>query len=66
MVDKYPKLRYRLTPILGDLYYEEMPLIETLEKAFIWWDSCDRLASLQELDFWIEDNLNVKLPYDGP
>ena len=35
VVEKYPKLRYKLTRIAGDLYYEEMTVEETLQKAFL-------------------------------
>ena len=30
-----PKLKYKIKEICGDLYYEEMSVEETLEKAFI-------------------------------
>ena len=67
LVSKHPKMRYKLKVIMGDYYYEEMSLEETIEKAFIGPASEDlKLKSQDDADDWIRDNLNQMLPLDGP
>jgi hypothetical protein len=39
----YPKFRYKLKYIAGDLFYEEMSFEEACEKIFISADSDDKL-----------------------
>ena len=50
-----------------DYYYEEMPLEEAIEKIFIGPESSDKiLRNHRDVDTYIRDNLNVKVPLDGP
>ena len=34
-IKKYPKLRYKLKHIMGDIYYEMMSVEETINKFFV-------------------------------
>jgi len=43
---------------MGDFYYEEMSVEETMQKAYQWWDDKKALKSRHELDCWAEDSLN--------
>ena len=66
MVKQHPKLRYKIVPFCGDYYYQEMSVEETMAKAYQWWDEDKALKNADELDLWVEDNINMKLPFDGP
>jgi hypothetical protein len=61
------KFRYKVKEIAGDYYYEEMSLEETKRKIFVQPQSDDKiLRSQADIDQYIADNMNVKLPMDGP
>ena len=67
MFDLLPKMRYKIKSICGDYYYEEMTKEEAMKKAFIKPESEDQvLRSRDDIDAYVRDNLNVKLPLDGP
>jgi hypothetical protein len=62
-----PKMRYKIKVICGDYYYEEMSVEETIQKAVIGPESEEKvLASRDDIDAFARDNLNAKLPLDGP
>ena len=62
-----PKFRYKIKEIAGDYYYEEMPLEEMKQKIFVRPQSDDKvLRSQADIDQYIADNMNEKLPMDGP
>jgi len=62
-----PKFRYKIKEIAGDYYYEEMTLEECKKKVFLTPQSNDKiLKNQQDIDEYIRDNLNVKMPLDGP
>lgn len=62
-----PKFRYKVKEIAGDYYYEEMSFEETCEKALIGPESPEKvLKSQSEIDQYIRDNINEKMPLDGP
>jgi hypothetical protein len=64
---QFPKYKYKVKQIAGDLYYEEMSTEETIEKMFLRPESPDKiLRNQKEIDMYIRDNLNTKLPLDGP
>lgn len=53
--------------IAGDYYYEMMSVEETIEKMFLRPESPDKiLRNQKEIDMYIRDNMNVKMPLDGP
>lgn len=47
VIAKIPKLRYKVKEIAGDYYYEEMSVEETIEKAFIYPESDDKILKNQ-------------------
>lgn len=51
----------------GDLYYEKISAEEALEKGFFFQrDPAKILTSQREIEMFVEDNINVKIPLDGP
>ena len=64
---KMPKLRYKIKVICGDYYYEEMSVEETMQKAVIRVQSPEAmLKNKNDIDMFVRDNMNVKMPLDGP
>lgn len=62
-----PKFMYKVKVIAGDYYYEKMSELETTKKAFLQpASSLKVLKCQQDIDNYIRDNMNVKLPMDGP
>ena len=67
IIKLYPKFRYKLKYVAGDLYYEEMSFEEACEKIFIFSGSDDKLVrSNKDFDMYVRDNMNEKMPLDGP
>jgi hypothetical protein len=67
MIKNYPKFRYKVKEIFGDYYYEEMSVEETSERIFLYpKDDSKVLKNQDEIDQYIRDNLNEKMPLDGP
>ena len=67
MFETLPKMRYKIKSICGDYYYEMMSKEETMKKAFISPESEGKTLSCKdEIDAYVRDNLNEKLPLDGP
>lgn len=63
----FERLRYKIKCIAGDYYYEKMSVEETYEKCFIGPESEDKvLRNLNDINEYIRDNINEKLPLDGP
>ena len=60
-----PKFRYKLVEFAGDYYYQEMSVQEAISKGFVVGDQ-NNLKSQQDIDRFAQDNLNEKLPLDGP
>ena len=66
-IELMPKFRYKIKEIMGDYYYEEMSIEETCRKALIRPESPDKILKSQaEIDEYIRDNINEKMPLDGP
>ena len=62
-----PKLRYKIKEICGDYYYEMMSVEETMQKCFLEPKSPEKvLKNQKDIDMYIRDNMNVKMPLDGP
>ena len=62
-----PKFSYKFVNIAGDYYYETMSEEETFKKAFqVITDPEKTLKSQEEMDQFVQDNINAKLPMDGP
>lgn len=62
-----PKFRYKLKEIAGDYYYESMPMEELIDKFFVGPESEDKvLRSQDDINQYIADNINKKMPMDGP
>ena len=62
-----PKFRYKIKVIAGEYYYEKMSMEEAIDKIFVKADSDDKLLKNQsDIDAYMRDNLNIKLPLDGP
>lgn len=62
-----PKFFYKLVNIGGDYFYESMTEEETLKKAFLEIDDPQKTIKNQDqMDQFVQDNINVKLPVDGP
>jgi NRPS condensation-like uncharacterized protein len=66
-VSDFPKMRYKVKEIFGDYYYEEMSVEETIQKVLLYPEGDDKiLRSQADINAYIRDNLNVKMPLDGP
>ena len=65
LIKRFEKSRYRIVSFCGDFYYKEMSVKETLEKGYKWLDEGEKLNNMAEMDCWVEDNVNMKLPFDG-
>ena len=64
---KFPKFRYKVVNKFGDLYYEEMPFDTAFERACSFVTDPNYLLKDQnEIDHYMRDNINKKLPLDGP
>mmetsp|Transcript_1953 Transcript_1953/g.3388 ORF Transcript_1953/g.3388 Transcript_1953/m.3388 type:complete len:359 (-) Transcript_1953:686-1762(-) len=64
---RFPKFRYKIVNKFGDLYYEEMEINDALDKAvFFETDKSKGFKSQHEVDMYIRDNMNIKMPMDGP
>jgi len=51
----------------GDYYYEKMPMGEMMNKIYVGPDSSDKvLESIDDVNRYISDNINIKIPMDGP
>ena len=51
----------------GDMYYSEMMSVEeTMEKAFTYFSEDKMLKTQEEVDLFCRDNVNDKIPLDGP
>lgn len=62
-----PKMRYKIKEIMGDYYYEMMSVEETISKVFLTPETSDHVIKNQhEIDQYIRDNMNIKMPLDGP
>ena len=48
------------------MYYIKMSIEETMKKAFTYSTSDKMPQNQHELDCFVQDNLNTKLPLDGP
>ena len=65
--EKQPKMRYKIKEIFGDYYYEVMSVEETVKKAFVYPKSPDHALKCQkDIDDYVRDNMNQKVPLDGP
>ena len=66
-VSDFPKMRYKVKEIFGDYYYEEMSVEETIQKVLLYPEGDDKILRCQaDINAYIRDNLNVKMPLDGP
>lgn len=67
MIRQMPKFRYKIKEVCGDYYYELMTYEEAVSKIFITAEDKDKeVQNQQDIDDYIRDNLNVKMPLDGP
>ena len=60
-----PKFRYKIIEFAGDYYYEMMSVEETIRKGFIVGKD-DNCRTAEDIDRFAQDNVNEKLPLDGP
>lgn len=65
MIGYLPKMRSRIVTIAGDYYYERMSMDETLEKGLVELPE-GLIKTPADIDLFLQDNLNTKLPLDGP
>ena len=66
-LNTYENFNYKIVSIFGDYYYEKMSKEETFEKGFVHWqDPKEGLKDQHEIDCFVSDNINKKLPLDGP
>ena len=62
-----PKFMYKVKIIAGDYYYEKMSEVETKGKAFLEPKSSLKVLKCQkDIDNYIRDNMNERMPLDGP
>jgi RNA binding exosome subunit len=50
----------------GDLYYNKISEQESFDKAFKFLEGDDVISNQHDIDLFIQDNINVKIPLDGP
>ena len=66
-VDIHPKFRCKITYRFGDCYYEEISKDEAMDRGYHFEDDpAKTLKNQTDLDCYIRDNLNTKIPLDGP
>ena len=66
-LDSYENFNYKIVSIFGDYYYEKISKEEAMEKGVIHWtDPKDTLKDQHEIESFVQDNINTKLPLDGP
>lgn len=64
---KHEKFSYKIVEKFGDLYYEKMDFEQALERGCIWIDDSEKTPkTYHDLDCYIRDNINKKVPLDGP
>ena len=62
-----PKMRYCVECVGGDYYYREMSMEEAMSKAVLYNTDPKRiLRSWTDVDRFVQDNINIKMPLDGP
>jgi len=67
MMKTQPKFRYTLKQIAGDYYYEKLTIDEAVDRVFLKPESDDKiLRSQKDIDEYIRDNINIRMPLDGP
>ena len=66
-IDKYEKFRYSVEYKYSDLYYKKMSKEEAFKKGWHFESDPEKtLKNKYELECFIRDNMNVKVPLDGP
>lgn len=50
----------------GDLYYNALPEDEAFEKSFYFLEGENAITNMNDIDLFVQDNINVKIPLDGP
>lgn len=66
-ISHFEKFRYKVVYRFGDIYYDLMTPEEALEKSFTIQTDPDKIPKTQrEIDMYVEDNINEKIPLDGP
>ena len=67
LVRKFPKFRYKVVNKFGDHYYEEMSFETAFERAYHYeTDLKKTLKNQNDIDHYMRDNINKKVPLDGP
>jgi len=67
MVPRWEKFTYKVTMVFGDIYYEKIPADTAIERCFkVIQGTKYECKTKQDLEMFVEDNLNVKIPLDGP
>jgi hypothetical protein len=64
MIKLIPKLRYKIVTILGDFYYQEMPIDQMIDIVFK--EIPGHIKNDSDLERFIEQNLNVPFSLDRP
>jgi len=50
----------------GDLYYNALTEDEAFEKSFYFLEGENAITNMNDIDLFVQDNINVKIPLDGP
>jgi hypothetical protein len=67
MMKDQAKCSYGVSVVAGDLYYEQMNKDEAFNRGFTFERNPDKMFKCQrDIEMFIEDNINVKMPHDGP
>ena len=61
----FEKFQYQVVSKFGDLYYKRMDIDWAMERGFEFIDGIG-FKNNYELDCYVRDNLNKKMPLDGP
>jgi hypothetical protein len=66
-IEKNEKFTYKVVDKLGDIYYEKTDAAVALSRGFKYESDPEKvLKSHHEIDCYIRDNINKRLPLDGP
>lgn len=66
LFENCPKFRYKTVEVFGDLYYKEIPIEEALEWAFNVIPKDKEIKSDEDVDRYVQTNINLTMPLDKP
>lgn len=65
-IRRYPKFTNIIETKGADLYYSKISEEDAFNKGFKFLEGEDAITNQHDIDLFIQDNINVKMPLDGP